>query len=189
MLAEELFFRAGGLVRVRPILFGPLMLHEDAVASTELERRPEIADEILAGHSMQRGDILVVASNSGSNAVASRLAQRARESGVRVIAVTSVRHATASEARSSELPRVHELADVVIDNGGVVGDAAVDIPGFDRRVGPTSTVVAAAIVNAIVAEAVQILVERGTPPEVYTSSNVEGGDEINAPLLRDAGLR
>ena len=32
MLAEEVFYRAGGLVRVRPILFEGLMLHADATA-------------------------------------------------------------------------------------------------------------------------------------------------------------
>jgi glucosamine kinase len=185
MLAEEIFYRAGGLARVRPILYGPLMLHEDAARSTELERRLELADEILAGHPMEPGDVLIVASNSGGNAVAVRLAERARERAVHVIAITSLKHATSSAARSNDLPRIHELADVVIDNGGVVGDATVDIPGFDRRVGPTSTVVGAAILNAMVAEAVQILVERGTPVDVYASSNVAGGDEINAPLLPD----
>jgi uncharacterized phosphosugar-binding protein len=185
MLAEEIFYRAGGLAGVRPILYGPLMLHEDAARSTELERRPELADEILAGHPMERGDVLIVASNSGGNAVAIRLAERARDRAVHVIAITSLKHATSSAARSNDLPRIHELADVVIDNGGVVGDAAVDIPGFGLRVGPTSTVIGAAILNAMIAEVVQILVERGTPVDVYASSNVAGGDEINAPLLPD----
>ena len=189
MLAEELFYRAGGLVRVRPILDEGLMLHKDAARSTALERQPEMADALLADHPIRAGDLLVVASSSGSNAVASRLIQLVQPLGVRVIAITSLRHATSSKARANDLPRVHELADLVIDNGGVVGDAAVEIPGFESRVGPTSTVVGAAILNAVVAEVVQLLVSRGTPPDVYASSNVEGGDATNAALMRAAGLR
>lgn len=189
MLAEELFYRAGGLVRVKPILFDGLMLHPSAALSTSLERMPELADALLADHPIAAGDVLIVASNSGSNAVSSQMVRLVQQYGVRVIAVTSLRHATSSSARSNELPRLHEMAEVVIDNGGVVGDAAIEIDDFDRRVSPTSTVMGAAILNAVVAEAVQMLVERGTPPEVYTSSNVEGGDEVNAGLLRSAQLR
>jgi uncharacterized phosphosugar-binding protein len=189
MLAEELFYRAGGLVRVKPILFDGLMLHPSAPLSTSLERLPELADALLRDHPVEPGDVLIVASNSGSNAVASRLVQCVQPMGVSVIAVTSLRHATSSGARSNDLPRAHELADVVIDNGGVVGDAAVEIRGFDRKVAPTSTVMGAAILNAVVAEAVQLLVERGTPPDVYTSSNLEGGDEANADFVRSAGSR
>ena len=186
MLAEELFYRAGGLVRVRPILFEGLMLHAGARLSTELERVPQVADALLAEHPMEAGDVLIVASNSGGNAVGSRLVVRVKPLGVRVIAVTSIRHATSGDARSNELPRLHELADVVIDNGGVPGDAAIDIAGFGRRVAPTSTVLGAAILNAIVAEAVRLLVERGTPPDVYLSANVEGGDNANARFVRAA---
>lgn len=186
-LAEELYYRAGGLVGVRPILFEGLMLHVSARLSTSLERLPELADALFDDQGMVEGDVLIVASNSGSNAVASRLVERAGQSGVSVIAVTSLRHATSADARRNELPRVHELADVVIDNGGIVGDAAIDVDGFDRKVGPTSTVVGAAILGAVVAEAVQILVERGVSPEVYTSSNLEGGDAANAGYLHSAG--
>lgn len=183
MLAEELYYRAGGLVDVRPILFEGLMLHASAPLSTSLERLPGLAVALLDDHPILPGDALIVASNSGSNAVTSELARLARDGGARVIAVTSLHHATSSAARATALPRLHEIADVVIDNGGRVGDAAVEIDGIGSRVAPTSTVVGAAIVNAIVAEAVGILVERGSAPEIFASSNVEGGDAVNAALL------
>jgi uncharacterized phosphosugar-binding protein len=183
ILAEELFYRAGGLVRVRPILFEGLMLHANARLSTSLERMPGLAAALLADHPMAAGDVLIVASNSGRNAVTSELATAARSAGAHVIAVTSLGHATSAAAGPSDHPRLHQVADVVIDNGGSVGDAAVRIEGFDRRVGPTSTVIGAAIVNAIVAEAVERLVARGVVPDVYTSSNVEGGDAANAAFF------
>ena len=39
MLAEELFYRAGGLLNIQPVLIDTLMLHIDAAGSTEAERK------------------------------------------------------------------------------------------------------------------------------------------------------
>ncbi len=189
MLAEEMYYRAGGLVRVHPILFEGLMLHASATLSTSLERLPGLADALLADHPIADGDVLIAASNSGSNAVTSELVQQARTSGASVIAITSMNHATSSEARHTDLPRLHELADIVIDNGGSVGDAAVEIDGFPKKVAPTSSVVGTAILNAIVAETVHLLVSRGVMPEVYSSSNTTVGDADNHRYVHRAESR
>ena len=186
MLAEELFYRAGGLVRVRPILFEGLMLHAGAALSTSLERLPGLAAALLADHPIRPGDIQIVASNSGGNVVVCELAAAVRERGVPVIAILSRRHATSATARSQGTTNLQAIADIVIDNGGAVGDAAIEIEGFDRNVGPTSTVVGAAILDAVVAEAVERLVARGIHPDVFVSANVEGGDSANAGLLESA---
>ena len=187
MLAEELFYRAGGLVRVRPILFEGLMLHASAPLSTALERMPGLAAALLADHPMAR------------RRRAHRRLQLGRQRrdhwssrgwpGTPASAPSpspAWRHATSPQARVSDGPRLHEVADVVIDNGGVVGDAAVEIDGLASRVAPTSTVVGAAIVEALVAEVVERLVARGIVPEVYASSNVAGGDAANARFGRPA---
>ena len=183
ILAEELFYRAGGLEPVRPILFEGLMLHADPELSTSLERLPGLAAALLADHAIGPDDVLIVASNSGGNAVVQELAASVHASGVPVIAIVSRRHASSRAARAADSANLQDVADVVIDNGGAVGDAAVEIQGLERRVGPTSTVVGAAIVNAIVAEAVDRLVARGVRPDVFVSSNVVGGDEANRGIL------
>jgi uncharacterized phosphosugar-binding protein len=138
------------------------------------------------------GDVLILASNSGGNAVVTEMARLARERRVAVIAITSLRHATSEVAREQPGRRLHDLADVTIDNGGYVGDAAISIDGLAAPVGPTSTVVGAAIVNALVSETVERLVQRGLQPEVYTSANVAGGDARNERFRgreRRPGLR
>lgn len=184
MLAEELYYRAGGLVRVQPILFEGLMLHASAPLSTTLERLPGLASALLDDHPMAAGDVLVIASNSGSNAVITEMARLVHEQGVRSIAITSFEHATSDAARERARQRLHDLVDVAIDNGGAVGDAAIEVAGLPTRVAPTSTVTGAAIVNALVAETVERLVERGIVPEVFSSSNVAGGDAVNQGHLR-----
>lgn len=184
ILAEELFYRAGGLVRVRPILFEGLMLHSSAPLSTVLERLPGLATALLDDHSVAAGDVLLIASNSGSNAVITEMARQARARGVGTIAITSLAHASSEASRQQGTPRLHELVDVTIDNGGIVGDAAIAVEGLPTRVAPTSTVVGAAIANAIVAEAVERMARQGVMPDVFTSSNVAGGDAINERHLR-----
>ena len=125
MMAEELFYRAGGLVRVDPILFDGLMLHSSAPLSTQLERLPGLAAALLSDHPIAARDVLVVASNSGGNAVISELVSQVQSLGTPVIAVTSLSHSTAASARASSYPRLHELAGVVIDK----------IPRHGSRVG------------------------------------------------------
>jgi uncharacterized phosphosugar-binding protein len=189
ILAEELFHRAGGLVGVRPILVEGLMLHASTGLATSLERLPGVGAAIWADHPMVRGDVLIIASNSGGNVVGRELARLARDGGVRTVAITSLRHASSSASRDHGTPRLHELVDVAIDNGGAVGDAAIDIDGLTTPIAPTSTLIGAAIVNALVAEVVERLVKRGIEPDVYTSSNVAGGDAANARFAREGTTR
>ncbi|BBH21927.1 hypothetical protein Back11_32720 [Paenibacillus baekrokdamisoli] len=183
MLAEELFYRAGGLACVNPILEEGLMLHRNAVQSTDLERLEGLAAVLLKQQSAQAGDVIIIASNSGRNAVNIEMALEAKARGLKVIAITSLNHAEASSSRHSSRKRLHEVSDVVIDNHGCIGDASVDIPGLAIRVSPTSTVSGALIINAIVAEVVELLVQRGVTPDLFASSNMDSGDEHNRRLI------
>ena len=57
MLAEEFFYRAGGLAAVDPILRDELMLHRSAVESTVFEREPGRGTAIF--ESLTRGEAAV----------------------------------------------------------------------------------------------------------------------------------
>lgn len=186
MLAEELFYRAGGLARVNPILLPDLMLHEGAARSSQLEREPGRAEAILVAHPVAAGDVLVLASNSGGNPVIVELAALAQERGAKVIALTSLAHATSPAARAGGR-RLHEFADVVLDNHGTPGDAALRLPGLTQPVAPTSTVIGAALLQAVAAQAAAILLEAGVVPEVWLSANAAGGDAANAELIARYG--
>lgn len=182
MLAEEMFYRAGGLAAINPILVDSLMLHDGAENSTRLERLPGLAETIFPDVPVSSGDTLIVASNSGGNAVCAGLARLCAQAGAQVVAIISGRHA-ANRAGQRPDAQLEHVADVLIDNRGIVGDASVAIEGLDQRVAATSTVAGAAIMNAIVAEAVERLMAADGKVEVFTSSNVEDGDELNAELL------
>ncbi|MEO7979555.1 MAG: SIS domain-containing protein [Sporichthyaceae bacterium] len=183
LLAEELFYRAGGLAQVNPILVDALMLHAGAARGTRLEPLSGLGEAILDDEPIGPNDVLVVISNSGGNAACVEMARAAIARGIPTIALTSLQHATAAAARSGSGPRLHDIADVVLDNRGRPGDACADLEGLDVAVGPTSTAVGAAILNAVVVEAVRLVLERGGSPDVFASSNVTGGDDVNADLI------
>ena len=183
MLAEEMFYRAGGLVNIHPILETSLMLHESAAKSTEIERLNGYASVIFEHYGITEGDTIVIISNSGRNGVCVDMALLCKSKGVNVVALTSVKHSMSGASRHPSGKRLCEIADIVIDNLGCYGDACIRIDEIGRNVSPTSTVVGAAILNAIEADCVEILVGQGIIPDVYSSSNVDGGDEINNAII------
>jgi uncharacterized phosphosugar-binding protein len=169
LLVEELWGRAGGMTAIRPILEPALMLHDGLHKSSVLERLPGLAEALLDVHPIAEGDCLMVISNSGRNAVPVELAEGARDRGAKIIALTSLRHSESVDSRAPSRRRLFEVADVVLDNGGVPGDAIIDSP--DGRVGPTSTVIGALLVQALATETVGRLQRRGSPVELLVSNN------------------
>ena len=179
MLAEEVLYRAGGLACAVPILSAATMLHEGAVSGSALERTEGLMRPILERYDIAANDVLMVVSNSGVNAAPLETARFGKSKNATVIALTSGRY---SSAAAKGRTRLAELADIVIDNGIEPGDAITALPESDMRAGPASTVIGAAILNAIVVEVAGALASDGHP-SVFRSANMEGASEINADLV------
>jgi uncharacterized phosphosugar-binding protein len=183
ILAEEMFYRAGGLAAVIPILDDELMLHVSASGSTILERQTGYAAKLLEKYNLGSGDMLIVCSNSGRNAVPVEMAIEARKRGAFVVALTNVRHSQSCTPRNALNLRLMEVADMVLDNGGCIGDASIDV-GFAYKVGATSTAVCAAMLQAIGSRCVELAVQSHREIDVFSSSNVDNGDAINERILQ-----
>lgn len=182
LLALEIFYRAGGMARVCPILDEKLMLHVSAAGSTLEERREEWVGLLLERYPIKAGDVLISISNSGRNAVPVLLAREAQKRGAFVIALTSMQHSSAVTSRNSLNLRLFETADLILDNGGVLGDASVAFSD-GAMVGATSTAVGAAILQAIVCRVKELSLEESFEADFFKSSNVDGGDEWNNRLI------
>lgn len=172
MLAEEVFYRAGGLMSVSPILEPALMLHQGAQKSTKLERLEGLAEIILEDSGISARDVLIITSNSGRNSLPVEMAFAAMDIGCKVIAVTSRDHSQEVASRHSSGKRLFEVADLVIDNCVRYGDATTAVPGMKHKMGPVSTISGTFIMNSLVARAAQILAAAGTPPKVFIGANV-----------------
>lgn len=183
MLAEEVFYRAGGIAAAQAILDDDLMLHRGAERSTQLERETGQAARVLERYRIAPGDTVVVASNSGRNAYPVELAQIARTRGATVIALTSLNHARAVVSRHPSGKRLFELADIVLDNGGVYGDGVLDVPGVPDRMGPTSSIVGIWLLNALIAEAVEKVAAEGVAVDVYRSANADSADDAAHAII------
>jgi uncharacterized phosphosugar-binding protein len=182
LIAEEGFYRAGGLANVVPILTEHVMLHHLPSLGSRLERSPGLAELILERYDPQPEEMLFVFSNSGVNQLPVEMALRARERGLFVVSVSSL--AYARQAPLSELGlRLDQSADLALDNGGIPGDASLALEGFPWRVAPSSTIVCALLWNGLVAETARILFEAGIEPPIFASLNVTGAAEHNRALL------
>ncbi|MGB4780999.1 sugar isomerase domain-containing protein [Candidatus Methylomirabilis sp.] len=181
-VAEEAFHRAGGLVPVNTMTEPFLSPLTSPKKSGRLERLSGLAAILLDYHEPQPDELLIIISNAGINPVPVELALEAKKRELTVIAITSLRHAQAVASRHVSGKRLFEVADLVIDNFGEAGDGALTFPGLTAKVGPTSLVAGAFIVNSIVCGVVERFIARGLTPPIYLSANLPGGDEHNRQL-------
>ncbi len=182
LVAEEAFHRAGGLVPVNAMTEVFLTPLTPPRKSGRLERVSGIAAILLDYHEPRPEEVLLIISNAGINPVPVELALEAKARGLTVIAITSLRHAQTVSSRHASGKRLFEVADLVIDNCGEAGDGAVAFPGLVEKVGPTSLLAGAFILNSIVCGVVERFVTKGLTPPVYLSANLPGGDEHNRRL-------
>ena len=180
-MPNEPISRAGGLFLIRPIV------RFDRVGKEHIlpPGREPMATDALAEHELQfsrvsEGDVVLVVNNAGQAAHVVSVALAARKLGAKVIAVTCSDYGKAVKPKHPSGKTLFQVADLVIDNCGVVGDALVDVPGTEVKACPSSGVTEAYIVWALTAELLHQLVERGLKPHVYMSGNLEEALEFNA---------
>jgi len=183
ILTEEVFYRAGGLAPIHPILVEPLMLHEGAVRSSELERQNGLAASFMHNQDIRPGEVMIVLSTSGRNPVPVDVVQIAKAKGAYTIGITSLQYSQSQPSRHVSGKHLYDAVDLVIDNHAVKGDAVLTYPGVPVPFAPTSTVIGAVILNGIFAEAIVMMTDQGYEPPVFLSGNIDGADERNRQLI------
>jgi len=183
----EMFFRAGGLANINPVMETGLSVFNQALKYLELERTVNYGGAIMRYYDLKEGDVLIIFHNIGINPATIDAAMEAKKNGVKIIAVSS-------SFWQDEMPEDHfirhpnktnlfDYADVCIDDYNPVGDAMVEIPGFETPIAPASNIVDFYIAHLLEIETVAMCVDAGIAPPVWTSANTPGGDEKNAALL------
>ncbi len=184
LLALEMYYRTGGMATINPVRAPGLNLDVDpATMTSQLERLPEYGKVIADNQPIGAGDVVIVHSVSGRNTVTVDFALRCREKGAKVIALTSMSYSQGVTSRHPSGKRLFEAADLVLDNCGCPGDGSLNIDGVPEKVGPTSTAVGAAMLNAMMCRAVELVAAAGGVVPVFMSANVDGGDEHNKTML------
>jgi uncharacterized phosphosugar-binding protein len=183
LVAEEVFYRAGGLAHAVPMLDPRIMLHENAIEATYTEREQGFAAGLLNHYPVAAGDVLVVVSNSGRNAAPIEMAMLGRERGLRVAAILNRAQSDAWPSRHPSGKKLADVAEVVIDNCGPNGDAWLKLEGMPDAIGSTSSMAGLLVIQLILVRAVEVSLARGVAPEMYISSNTRG-DDHNERLLQ-----
>ena len=176
LLAQESFYRAGGLVPVKPISIESLMLHNGAVSSSQNEKDASRMEEYWAQIHLTENDVLIVISTSGRNYVPVDVAKRAKEMGIKVITLQSLEYSN-QKSNHQTGNRLEYYADVILNTRVPIGDGIIQNEAL--QYGPVSTVVGATILNHVFAEVIQHLQQENQDVPVFGSSNVEGKGSSN----------
>jgi uncharacterized phosphosugar-binding protein len=187
LAAQEIFFRAGGLMHVSAILDEGTLLSNGALRSMAIERTPGYGRIVIENTGIGAGDLLILVNAYGINAALIDAALVAHERGVLTIGISSRAHATETSpehpARHPSRSNLHDIVDVAIDTKVAIGDAVVELPNITEKVGAVSTFANAFTLNLLVLRTLELVTERGIVPPIWRSGNAPGGDEANERFL------
>ncbi len=155
----------------------------EGVKSSWFERIPGYASIILDSYQTSPGEVIIIISTSGLNIVPVEMAIKAKEKGLKIVTLTSLRYRDVFESRHPSGKMIADLSDVVIDSDISPGDAAIEVPGYPYKMAPLSGIIGASILWALICEIVSRLSEKGIEPPIWISGNIPGGDDTNLKLL------
>ncbi|WP_328774159.1 SIS domain-containing protein [Streptomyces sp. NBC_00286] len=187
LAAQEIVYRAGGLALMN-LLAVPGAVGVDVVPATlgsALERVEGLAAAVLDSSPARAGDLLVIISLSGRNALPIEMAMHARALGLKVIGVTSVAYASETKSRHASGTYLKDHCDLVLDSKIAIGDAELTLDTVPAPFAPASGVVTSALLQAVMATAAGALADRGIEPPLLRSGNVDGGHEWNARVFEE----
>ncbi|MFJ5718645.1 SIS domain-containing protein [Streptomyces sp. NPDC093149] len=187
LAAQDVVYRAGGLALMN-LLAVPGTVGVDVMPATlgsALERVDGLAGAVLDSSPAEAGDVLVIISLSGRNALPVEMAMNARALGLKVIGVTSVAYAKGTRSRHGSGGFLRDHCDIVLDSKISIGDAELTVEGIEAPFAPASTVVTSAVMQAMMAAAAEQLVARGIEPPMLRSGNVDGGHEWNGRVMTE----
>lgn len=180
LIAQEGFYRAGGLACVKPVSIEPLMLHYGALRSSQNEKALTDIEAYWAHVDLQPQDVLFVISTSGRNAVPVEFAIRAKQQGIPVITLQSLYYREQSSRHPSG-QRLEDVSDVVIDTKVPVGDGIITTDG--GQFGPVSTVVATSLLNELFVAIIDALQQHDEALPIFESANVKSHSASNEHWL------
>ena len=171
MVGLELFIRAGGLGNVNAMLDQDVLTSNGALRSSKLEKLEGLADIIWEEYKIEKGDIIIIISNSGRNALPVEMALRAKKERIKIIAITSLTQTREFASRHSSGKKLFEIADIILDNKVISGDGIMKV-GNDR-IGAMSSINGMFIINTVVTEAMIRAEKSGIELPVYSSQNID----------------
>ena len=181
LVADDVFYRSATLGNVQAVLEEAVSGNTQITKSGFLEKMEGYAENIVNYYRFEPDDAVICISNSGNNAVTLEFARICQERGYQVIVLTNTEYSAMLKPRHSSGKHLMDFGDVVLSNCSAIGDAVVDIEGLPMKVGSTSPIPFLFLINAILAEAVDLCVKDGFIPDVYFNGSLR----VNNPAVGD----
>lgn len=173
LISREIIGRAGGLVCVTGIIDPTAGFIENLAGyGTRLVERYDRQYQLLPG------EVVIVISNSGKNCSPIEVALYARQRGLTVVSLSCMAMSRTTPSQHPSGKKLFECADYVLDNGGVPGDAIVEVGG-GIHAGPTSTLIGCSVLNWLMLSTMEWLKAGGHELPVLRSQNLPGAIEHN----------
>jgi uncharacterized phosphosugar-binding protein len=173
IIAREIVGRAGGLVCITSINDPTAGFIENLVGyGTKLVERYDRQYEL------RKGEVVIVISNSGKNSSPLEVALHAKKKGCVVVGLCSMTMSTTAKTVHPAGQNLHAIADYVLDNGGVPGDAIMPVTD-SVATGPTSTFIGSSLLNWLMISTMEWLRDHGHDLPVLRSQNIPGAIEHN----------
>ena len=183
---QEIFWRAGCLAPINPLLPPSLLIPMGARTSNVMERSLGIASAVLDSYQVPSGALLIIVNAYGINPMTIETALECRKRGITTIGVTSASFAenvpAGAPSRHPSGRGLHELVDYFLDTRMPYGDACIEIPGIEVKAAPVSTITNSFCLHMLMIRTAEKLAARGITPPIWTSANIPEGDEANRKL-------
>ena len=173
LVTEDCFWRSATLANVHAIFESAVAGINEITKTSHLEKVEGIGQVIVSYNEVRPPDVMVCFSNSGNNAATVDVALAAKAADVPVIAFTNVVYADTLTTQHSSGKKLKDIADIVIDNCSLIGDAAIELEGLEVKVGATSTIPVVYMLAGLLAQTCELLLERGVTPDVYYNGHLE----------------
>jgi uncharacterized phosphosugar-binding protein len=191
MGAEEMFWRAGGLIPINAILDPGINLMHGARRTTIIERTPGYGVKVMDAYNIGKTDdeVIIIVNACGINTMTIDVALEAKKRNMKTIGITSTSFASLvpkdHPSRHPSGKNLYNLVDVFIDNHQPIGDAIIELEGAEQKVGPVSTICNSFVIQLLVIETVKKIIELGGKPLIWRSANMPGGDETNQSYFEE----
>ncbi len=172
LMTEDVFWRAASLANTHAIFESSVAGINEITKTSKIEKLEGLGNILVQYNHVEKPDVMICLSNSGNNAVTNDVALECKKKGVTVIAFTNIEYADQLTTQHSSGKKLKDIADIVIDNCSLIGDAAVKLDGLEMKVGATSTIPVAFMLQALMVQTCEYLLEEGIKPDVWYNGHL-----------------
>lgn len=186
LVMQELFWRAGGLANLCPMIDFAIHPATPAYMYLAHERMHGVGDALVDYYGIGKDDVVLIFHSYGFNAPTIDCALEAKKRGAHTIGISSTDwHKNIPKdfpIRHKSGLHLSEIAETFIEDFVPYGDTVIELDGMEQPITGISSTIDFYIAHRLEMECVKECIARGIAAPVWSSANIPGGDEKNKVL-------